>query len=68
MRSTPSVTYYSPSSATSGRIGYWTGSTINDTTSYNSGTSGITESSVGAQLVNVSSGAIYWHYVASAEL
>lgn len=68
MRITPNVTYYSPTSATSGRIGYWGGSSILSTTSYGSGQSGITDSSIGAQLINVSSDAIYWHYTANAEL
>jgi len=68
MRTTPSVAYYSPTSTASGRIGYWTGTAISASTSYTSGTSGITDSSVSAQLNNVNTSAIYWHYTAVAEL
>ena len=68
MRTTPNVTYYSPTSSTSGRIGYWGGSSILTTTNYTSGGSGITDSSIGAQIINVSTSDIYWHYTADAEL
>jgi len=68
MRITPSVTYYSTESSTPGRIAYWGGSSMLTTTSYTSGGSGITDSSIGAQIVNVATSGIYWHYVASAEL
>jgi hypothetical protein len=67
MRIIPSVTYYSPASASPGLIGFWSGG-IGSTASFGSGYSGITETSLGAQLLNVSATAIYYQYAATAEL
>jgi hypothetical protein len=68
MRIVPTVVHYSPSSATPGRIGYWTGSAAAATTSFGVGLSGISDISVGAQLINVATSSLYFHYTAEAEL
>jgi hypothetical protein len=68
MRIVPTVTYYSPSAATPGRIGYWTGSAAAATASFGVGLSGISDISVGAQLINVATSSLYFHYAAEAEL
>lgn len=67
MRTAPTVTYYSPSAGTAGRIDVWPSSQTS-TTSFGSGLGGISDNSVGAQVINVSSTALYFHYTASAEL